>query len=181
MNPGDYVGEDGRKVICTFPGVDGVECDCLGILVRCPEGCTHVLDPSIANWPKAKAALDALIESEQEEWVEVEYEGVRYRYAEDGNCPRLERWVRESNDPSDAAYFYEGYDPVPHYDQGHLGVAFRAGRKAALEQVQELVEAVLSHGSITTAVNGHRDFPDDVLVAEEWIRRIRVLAKAVKG
>jgi len=81
------------------------------------------------DWPAAKAALDALIESE-EEWVCVSMNSqVDWRFRRDGS--------RAEYRQGDSGWTYE-----PDSSGERI---YRKGREVALQDVQELVEAVLAH------------------------------------
>lgn len=111
-------------------------------------------------------AIAALKEAQAEdaiEWVEWDGGVVRYRATPDG---------------SEGQYL----SPSGKWLPGAQLAAFNAGRKAALEQVRELVEAIsgLKH---QTALHGN--FAEQWLetawvVSADWLERIRSLAEKVK-
>jgi len=149
MNPGEYVGEDGRTY----------QWERLG------EHWTIAGGLRINDWPKAKAALDALIESEQEEWVEIQpatFGQLGYRH----NGERLQ--VCGTNDD---------WRDVTRADLLNI---FRAGLKAGQEQVQELVEAVEAFVQVSPTGLVGLTWTDRGSAANTAVELL-TLAKAVKG
>jgi hypothetical protein len=126
VKPGEYQGQDGRTYRWRkgthwyfLDEIDG-EVACNGI--------------AQADWPASRAALDALIESEQVEWVEITEEGIidvseanaEHRIRRDGSHPQVKR-IHQWNYVGESEWWAQTY---------------RKGRSVALEQVQGLVEAV---------------------------------------
>lgn len=158
MKPGEYIGADGRTYrwhrgstyyqLCRHDGGTGAPIQ-------------H------ADWPAAKAALDALIEEEGGEWVEWETtEGYHYRATTNGDIVQRNyreeegRWERASA-PVEGAYrkgrsvaLEECGETIRHLET-ELGISDTASQCAQdrayasekryrelAERVQELVEAI---------------------------------------
>ena len=160
--PGTYTGADGREYRWVKDGWGNYR------MTRWDNGREYAWDTiAPADWPAAKAALDALVEAEEEEWVEIgEPQGLREgqrRIRRDGSQPQTkskpyygeEKWV----DLTTSAYWVDAY---------------RKGRQVALEEssalrdaARELVEAV-----------GYANF--GFLWEPKW-QRIKAVAKALEG
>ena len=165
MKPGEYVGADGRRYrwVCS----DGKYEVCW---VR-PECANDPVDglwgTSIhaEDWPAAKTALDALIEAEAGEWVYVD------------------KWARIRADGSSAEERY-GSSPDCLSWGGYVGRwadAYRKGREVALEQVKELVEAVLaSHSCYESGPHGGWMCTGEP-VLPSWLTRVLEAAKKLKS
>jgi len=158
MNPGQYVGEDGR----TYTWCKDRKGYCLWVnFDNCRESGGFPSIPA-ADWPKAKAALDALIESEQEGWMELEQ--FPYRIMRDGS--------RAEFRATDGVYRNAGHSLCLE--------AFRAGLKTGQEQerekVRELVGAV-GHADGWATRPSYSGYWQ--LCWKDW-ERIKALAKAVK-
>ena len=116
MNPGEYIGKDGGEYRWLYS-------DVMGWIVRDERGC--VTGMKREDVTDAKAALDALLEAESEEWVEITtWERIR----RDGTQPEWRynektQWVTESK-------------PRP----GHVG--FRKGREVAQAEQAEMRDDV---------------------------------------
>jgi len=154
MNPGTYTGSDGR----TYRWVTGKHSGLVNHQVNLRLGdfdnwCSAGIDP--ADWPLAKSALDALIENEAVEWVEIP--------APNGEDPYI-RISRNGSRVQERSQEGRWND----YDAWWIKAAYRKGREVALEQVKELVEAVL-------------EYVDNPRIMPEPQRRLRALAQAVKA
>lgn len=154
MKPGEYIGADGTTYRWTRDG----------------DNYWHhsgewrdgwVIHSSVAaeDWPKAKAALDELIEEEAGEWVEIT---ACWRIRPDGSQPQ---YLAGSG----------MWQPFTEYGIGCWADAYRKGRELALEQVRELVEAVenayLAGGCLSGVL--------PVITRGQW-DRIRDAAKKVE-
>ena len=130
MKPWEYIGKDGRTYRWSYDGVRAV-------IVRDDDQCGW-FGISLYDWPAAKAAMDALIEAEQdaEQWVYLESrrDGMHYRIRSDGTDPQWwddEEWNDERVDA----------DWVECYCKGReVALAEDAELR---EQVKALVDAVL--------------------------------------
>jgi len=133
MRPGEYIGKDGRAYRWTHGRLDDDSADGYDHQVHIHEWETEWIDP--ADWDDAKAALDALIEAESVEWVEIDDNA---RIQRDGSDPQVRHeggicvW-RALTNPIDKRW----------------PKAYRKGREVAeaeqadfRDAVRELVEAV---------------------------------------
>lgn len=146
--PGEYTGADG-KLYAWDKSVAG------GYLPVFAEG-GEFAEIAPADWPAAKAALDALIEAEEGEWVEID----KYRRVSPDGAKAQHRLVNYRGN------FIKGWtDRNPH---GVIFDAYRAGLTTGKKDAQELAEAVLD-----------KEYPGMNLV-QQW-DRIRALAKRVKS
>jgi hypothetical protein len=126
MKPGEYIGQDGRTYRWDkWNGAYQLYNESHGIAMLHP-----------ADWPAAKAALDALIEDEAGEWVEL--------FPHDRSHP----YIRISTDGGRVEEMVAGEWVA--YDAWWIRAAYRAG----LEQVQELVEAVDAVGDDIITIYG---------------------------
>jgi len=154
MNPGEYVGEDGR----TYRWEKQAGCYFHRCLTDAWRGAP------IFDWPKAKAALDALIESEQEEWVELDdYRRIR----PDGTEPQHRTYADRDWQVSLASTLWV--------------VAFRAGLKTGQEKVRELAELVEQFVRLSPDGEHFSIYYTDNNGVIDSVRRLLTLAKAVKG
>jgi hypothetical protein len=135
MKPGQYTGSDGRTLEERISRLEQVN----------------------------SAALDALIEEEAEEWVEMHSKSFSpRRFSPDGN--RAEFWDAPSNRWRSIAI-----------DDG-LFQSYRKGREVALEQARELAEAVSALGHIARHEND-----GIVVLGTAAYDGIKTLAKAVQS
>jgi len=137
MNPGEYIGKDGRLYCWEWlDDGDGTPGYHLAGYDRRRMNTDRFYPAHIppADWPAAKAALDALIEAESEGWVEWIWAGGMCRASADGSRVQmwdycLEKWVDATESRTGAAY------------RKGRGVA-EAEQAELRDAVRELVEAV---------------------------------------
>ena len=115
MKAGEYVGADRRTYRWAHSPI-------MGWILRDEGGCVTGAKP--LDWPAAKAALDALIESEQEQWVEL---SSATRISQDGR-----RAQQKSLDTA------QWVDMADEYARVHYSVcSYRKGREVALQECSD--------------------------------------------
>ena len=121
MKPGEFIGVDGQTYRWSSKWRAGMYVLCIVDY----KGETEWQNGFISkeDWPNARTALDALIEAEAEEWVEIRN---LWRIKKDGTQPEY----CQDNE-------WRPYVGIPDWADG-----YRKGREVALEQVQELVEQI---------------------------------------
>ena len=118
MNPGEYIGKDGGEYRWLYS-------DVMGWIVRDERGCvTGMKREDVGD---AKAALDALVEAESEEWVEIDDHA---RIKRDGTAAQ---W-RHGNG------YGQNWHPLSSDDK-RWPQAYRKGREVALEEGSDLRDA----------------------------------------
>ena len=172
MKAGEYIGADGW----TYRWLKTPQ--------RSPEGYRHEVaspdwhaphDINPADWPAAKAALDALIESGAGEWVEFDWRTKDDQYHADNY---LRRCRPDGSEPQTACNYEVGgpkWMPDNSRDNPMWVAAYRKGRSVALEQVQELV-GFIERAPIWVGTERYAEWPTAKWAWDE----IKRLAKAVK-
>lgn len=168
MSAGEYVGQDGRTyrtvrggLWCGKPVVEYQCSDTFGGWVEMP-------GPLEADWPAAKAALDALIEADAGEWIH--FGGwTNYRCRPNGDEPQYD----------------DGGEWQPVDDDGQWPTIYRKGRAVALEQAEkECQERIYALGvEHRTFVEQVQELVRMVLAYDERVSvpdSLRDLAKALK-
>lgn len=185
MNAGEYVGKDGRTYRWVSPQNDGKYRPVLTTTIGYECGMVYL---GAEDWPAAKAALDALIEQEAGEWVELETMDDaavthRFRIQLDGTNPQYwagNRWWGEHNSMPWILAYRKGHEvaleeSAEAYNQVcAVGAEARTKYLALRDAARELVEAIAStptycHQYTFWSVKGER-----------W-ERIQSLAKALEG
>lgn len=131
----------------------------------------------------ARAALDELIEEDAGEWVDCgsEETGTGYTY----EC----RIRRDGSQPQE---LYESSNDWVDTEYGNFIGVYRKGREVALEQVQELVEAVQTSplgfvfrgqhpSSFDPSVGSAEFLATDPRAVYEWLCHIRTLARELEA
>lgn len=156
---GEYTGADGR----TYQ-IKGIEVKTDPYPMNPYQGFTGrgTLYPGHPDWPAAKAALDALIEVEQE-WVELPQVASEW-------SPRRVSGDRGQRLVNGEWVDLDETDPVL--------VGYRKGREAALEQVRELVK-LINVLSLKMLVMPDGDGWLNYYMAED-VEAVRKAAKAVE-
>jgi len=176
--PGEYIGKDGRTYRWK-PGREEWHIERWGDAIRLGDTTPkwHSSRLKLDDWPAAKDALDALIESEQEEWVEISLGMLNQCYY------RL--MVGPPSDPRKVLEKrgFKGWERSEHDFDSYLfkhmiEIAYHKGREVALQDVQELAEAIDQMGCISGT--GQPGWPNQILVDEGTHFRVRDLAKKVK-
>lgn len=186
QNPGTYTGADGREYRWVSPQNNGQYRPVLTTTLGYECGIVYL---SAADWPAAKAALDALVEAEQEEWVEIgEPQGL---------CEGQRRIRRDGSQPQTKAKPYYGEQKwVDLATSAYWVDAYRKGREVALEEasdlrdaVRELVRTINAMPSVTfdcsvlPIMEGGYHLAEDVRVdvnARQLMRWMDTLDKAAK-
>ena len=124
MNPGEYIGKDGRTYRWLYS-------DVMGWIVCDERGC--VTGMKREDVTDAKAALDALLEAESEEWVEIA--GGFYRISLDGK-----RVQQQYNHVARG----RGYDDLAEEEASRIPQvqSYRKGREVAEAEQADLRDAV---------------------------------------
>lgn len=166
MKAGEYIGKDGREYRWLKQGE---------YYAHWQGGYANV---AAADWPAAKSALDALIEQQSGEWVEIrqnddEYTGLRCRV--DGSQPQ---WFKD----------FDGkwHDEEAGEDTEWL-VAYRKGRSVAQQEsadlrdaARELVEAVLDNETMKgTLQPGPGEYGYALIDQRDW-NHIVTVSKALE-
>lgn len=167
MKAREYIGKDGRTYRWRFQSVGENDYDFSGYRHEIKAGgvwCPYPVQPK--DWLATKAALDALIEEEVGEWVELSLPENKWRMPKNGDGNP--QWWDCTEDR-----WYEG-----SYVAGPA-ISYRKGRSVALEQVKELVEAVLDAGPLLNILIVCAHGVDGVK-SRHKVERIQAAAKALK-
>lgn len=155
QSPGTYTGADGRA----YRWAKGD-----GYYHTQADNHTRVRDIAPADWPAAKAALDALVEQE-EGWVEIDEHA---RIKRDGTAAQ---W-RHGNG------YGQNWHPLSSDDK-RWPAAYRKGREMALEEASALRDAVRE--LVRTIRDAGVHSCNSLLPSVDGWQRIKYAAKTLEG
>ena len=127
--PGTYTGADGREYRWVHEWLDDSSGSGYDHQVFCSEWTQEWIDP--ADIDVAKAALDALVEAESEEWVEFPREGNHAPFRFNLELTRLQFLQDQGS----------GQWREAEYDLCLIRAAYRKGREQAQQEAQDELDA----------------------------------------